>query len=93
MFRIQASAALESVFAFAEFVERTESLFDSHENGDFVRRYNDAWFELEMVNAVALADWEDDGRPAHWDDKWEKKYKMDASEVVDELVRLIEARA
>ncbi len=91
--REYALLAQESVFAFSEFAERSESFFDDCEqDSDFLRRYRKAWFELEIVNAVALEEWEVDGRPRNWAEKWEAKYKRDASEVVHELLKVVEGK-
>lgn len=92
-FRQQALAALESIFAFAEFTKHSESLFED-EKGDseFVQRYKEAWFELEIVNSVALEEWESDGRPKAWAEKWNDKYREEAAEVVHQLLQVVEGK-
>lgn len=93
IFREQALSATDSIFSFAEFTKKSELFFESYESdSDFVQRYKKAWFELEIVNAVALEEWESDGRPAHWEEKWASKYKGDATEVVHELLMVVEAK-
>jgi len=61
-FEALAAEASESVLAFAAFTERSEGL--GHGAGEsFARQqYESAWFELEIVNATALAEWDDDGK-------------------------------
>ena len=75
------ATALNSVFSFAEFVAVTER-FVAKVNGEFQEQYDRAWFEMEVVNSLALAEWEQDGSPREWDNVWSKKYKEEASETL-----------
>lgn len=81
-----AAHAADSVFTFAEFAKRTEQLFADSESAEALEPYRSAWFELEIVNATALDEWESDGRPGKWNEKWNEKYKNDAIETVN-LIR------
>jgi hypothetical protein len=89
-FEILASHAAENIFNFADFTSRAEDLFSNSENADALRRYQSAWFELEIVNATALAEWESEGRPTQWTEKWVAKYRSDALETLD-LIRAASA--
>ena len=44
---------------------------------------------LEIINALALSEWESEGRPADWQTRWESEYKHDASELLDELLKTL----
>jgi hypothetical protein len=92
-FQQQALAALDSVFAFADFTKRSESFFDeASDDSGFVRQYKIAWFELEIINSVALEDWESDGRPRSWNEKWNEKYKREAADAIRLLLEAVEGR-
>lgn len=77
-----AAHAVDSVFAFADFTKRTEHIFDGSPNAAALQAYRSAWFELEIVNATALDEWETDGRPGTWDVKWNERFLKDAVETV-----------
>jgi hypothetical protein len=81
-----AAHATESVFAFAAFTRQTEDLFSDSQDVNALERYQSVWFELEIVNATALAEWESDGRPLRWDEPWAENFRPDALETL-ELVR------
>lgn len=74
---------------FAKFVNMSEDLYridDLFSNEESKEKYQEAWFELEIINALALSEWEEQGRPADWNTQWESKYKMEASDLVSELI-------
>ncbi|MNL07806.1 hypothetical protein D3C87_1284980 [compost metagenome] len=77
-----ALTATDDVVAFAKFVQRTEFLFAGSSDADSLKCYQGAWFEVEIVNAAALAAWGDDGRPVKWDYEWRSLYQSSASEVI-----------
>lgn len=81
-FETLAAHAVDSVFAFADFTTRTEHLFDDSSNAAALQAYRSAWFELEIVNATALDEWETDGRPRTWDAKWNERFLKDAAETI-----------
>ncbi|UXC18839.1 hypothetical protein [Comamonas squillarum] len=54
-FESRATRATESMFSFAAFVAAAEDLSTDP-------RYADAWLDAEIVNALALAAWEEQGR-------------------------------
>lgn len=85
-----ALSSLNDVTDFAKFVNYAEDLahlnelFEDEHNRD---NYQRIWFELEIINALALSEWENEGRPADWKTRWESDYKQDASELLSELLR------
>ncbi|AVU35638.1 MULTISPECIES: hypothetical protein [Serratia] len=84
--------SLNDVISFARFVSYAEDLpqlnelFEDEHNRD---NYQKIWFELEIINALALSEWESEGRPADWQTRWESEYKHDASELLDELLKTL----
>lgn len=76
-----AQAAVTDVIAFAKFVQVSEHLFADSADFGALERYRKAWFEAEVINAVALDEWETDGRPPTWDTKW-RRYQPEAEQVV-----------
>ena len=81
-FETLAAHAVDSVFTFADFTKQTEHLFAESPNAAALQAYRSAWFELEIVNATALDEWETDGRPGSWDNKWKERFLTDAVETV-----------
>ena len=77
-FERRAERAVDSCLSFARFVADTEFLSDDP-------HYNALWFEAEIVNAVALAEWEVQGRPDDWADEWRPTFKADAIKVTQAL--------
>ncbi|WNN44887.1 hypothetical protein [Winslowiella toletana] len=84
--------SLNDVVSFARFVSyaedlpRLNELFENEHNRD---NYQKIWFELEIINALALSEWENEGRPADWQTRWESEYKHDASGLMDELLNTL----
>ncbi len=80
--------ALNGVFSFAKFVAETEFLADMM-CIEFQEQYHRAWFEMELVNSLALADWEQDGSPREWDKIWNERYKEEAKETLGEFLEVV----
>jgi hypothetical protein len=85
----QAEGASENQISFARFVAATEL---SHAQDGFrfespekQNAYEACWFELEIVNGLALSEWESDGKPTNWGDAWTRQYKKDAEELIASL--------
>jgi len=87
-----AFSSLNDVVNFAKFVSYAEDLaqlnelFENEKSRD---NYQKIWFELEIINAIALSEWENEGRPADWKTRWELEYKRDASELMNELLKTL----
>ncbi|WP_147273120.1 hypothetical protein [Billgrantia montanilacus] len=82
------ATALHSFINFAEFVAQTEFLADE-ESEEFKEQYGRAWFEMELVNSLALAEWEQDGCPREWGKIWGEKYKEEAKETLHEFLEVV----
>lgn len=77
-FGCRAARATESIFSFAAFVAEAEDL-----SSDL--RYADAWLDAEIVNALALAAWDEQGRPRDWTAEWQQTFRNDAIKSLAEL--------
>ncbi|KHG72019.1 hypothetical protein [Escherichia coli] len=87
-----AQNSLNDVASFAKFVSYAEELVQSNElfkNEESKESYQQIWFELEIINALALSEWESAGRPENWQTRWELAYKQDASHVMAELLNTL----
>ena len=87
-FLMQAGLASENHVAFANFVRDAEVFCEDGRSGvidENLAQYRKIWFDLEVINALALDDWESEGKPANWLPQWEERYKNDAKEVIAEL--------
>jgi len=80
--------ASEDLFAWASFVAETEFLWQDSALVKDADAWQSLWFELENVNGLALAEWEEQGRPADWSAVWCENYRQDARELVAELLAL-----
>ena len=49
---------VKDIFSFAQFVSEAENEIPNQSS-----RYYDCWWELEVLNASALEDWETSGKP------------------------------
>ncbi|EQB98094.1 hypothetical protein [Photorhabdus temperata] len=74
--------SLDDLMVFSRFIHSSENLYDDE-------RYQKIWFELEIINSVALAEWEDQGRPSDWTKEWSIKFKEEATEVMASLINRI----
>jgi hypothetical protein len=73
-FLATANNAVASVTSFAKFVEETNFLTNHPLPGFFDATKEDfrrKWFDMEIVNANALSEWDGDGRPVDWNQRWE----------------------
>lgn len=88
-----AQNSLNDVASFAKFVSYAEEFVQSNElfkNEESKESYQQIWFELEIINALALSEWESAGRPENWQTCWELAYKQDASHVMAELLNTLQ---
>jgi hypothetical protein len=92
LFLQQAIESLETHFLFASFVANAENFCGDRNpflSGDAAVLYDTLWFELEIINASALSEWEDQGRPSDWTKNWTTTFKADAVELIQKLVALL----
>ena len=70
---------VKDIFSFAQFVSEVENEIPNQSS-----RYYDCWWELEVLNASVLEDWEISGKPEKWE-KWTEKYQTEALQSVKNL--------
>lgn len=87
--RAQESPNTYSSFAaFVRFVEQAGPISGENFNAE---TYERAWFQLEILNALALDAWETDGKPADWTENWYANYRTDAVELITEFLNVIKS--
>lgn len=89
----QLELASENHIYFSRFVGDYEKFCQNDQSGNVdnnLSLFRKIWFELEIINALALDDWESEGKPENWLSEWEIKYKSDAQNVIGELRDMLE---
>jgi hypothetical protein len=81
--------ASEDLFAWAAFVAKTEFLWQDPASVKDADAWQRLWFELEIINGLALAQWEDEGKPDDWSRSWSKDYRQEAAALATELVAML----
>ena len=81
--------ATADVVAFARCVAQTEFLFDDAGDADALAQYRAAWFDAEILNALALERWDEAGRPADWSAVWRADFAHDAAQTVAALQAVV----
>ena len=75
--------------SWSSFVSLTEFVWQDHALVTDAARWQAIWFEMEIVNALALAEWEEQGSLDDWLHQWRAGYQADAQVLVSQLCRLI----
>ncbi|HHJ1300232.1 MULTISPECIES: hypothetical protein [Pseudomonas] len=86
---VLAREAPQDLLCWSSFVAQTEFARQNSILVSDAERWQTLWFEMEIVNALALAEWEDDGRPCDWSRRWREGYEQDAKALVSELLPLL----
>ena len=81
--------ASDNLFAWAAFVAQTEFLWQDTALVPDAVEWQRLWFELEIINGLALAQWDDQGKPVDWSYCWNKDYRQEAAALATELVALL----
>ncbi|WP_226456942.1 hypothetical protein [Pseudomonas sp. AF03-9] len=81
--------ASEDLFAWAAFVAQTEFLWQDTALVKDAVAWQRLWFELEIINGLALAQWEDQGKPEDWSCSWNKDYRQEAATLATELLAML----
>ena len=85
----ESEQASENLFAWSAFVAQTEFLWQDTALVQDAVAWQRLWFELEIINGLALAQWEDQGRPDDWSCCWNKDYRQEAAALASELVAML----
>jgi hypothetical protein len=81
--------ASEDLFAWSAFVAQTEFLWQDIALVQDAVAWQRLWFELEIINGLALAHWDEQGRPDDWSCCWNKNYRHEAAALASELIALL----
>ncbi|MCF5173322.1 hypothetical protein [Pseudomonas canadensis] len=84
----QAERAPYGLFPWSQFVAHTEFLWQDTVLVVDAAAWQRQWFELEIINGLALAEWEEQGRPEDFCARWREGYQQEALERVNELLGL-----
>ncbi|TLP62962.1 MULTISPECIES: hypothetical protein [Pseudomonas] len=84
-----ARGAHEDLKSWSSFVALTEFVWQNTTLVSDAAKWESIWFEMEIVNALALAQWEEQGSPLDWHARWCEGYQADAQALSSELTRLI----
>ena len=74
---------IKNIYSFSYFVSSNEIW------GTYSDKLSSLWGELEIVNAVALDEWDRDGSPSNWS-KWQEKYQKEAIELTTVFLNELE---
>jgi len=85
----QGEKASQGLFLWSQFVADTEFLYEHTALVTDVEAWKQQWFELEVINALALAEWEEQGKPQDWSACWRKEYQQEAAELAQKLLGLV----
>ena len=77
------------LFKWSAFVAQTEFLWQDTALVQDAVAWQRVWFELEIINGLALAQWDDEGRPDDWSGAWDKDYRQEAAGLAAELVGML----
>lgn len=91
--REYAAHALDNITAFARFVSYAEALTQSEtlfDSDNHKAEYQQVWFELEILNALALSHRKEDGCPVNWKAQWDSACKQDAAHLTKTLLNLLQ---
>lgn len=87
--RVLAQEAPQDLMSWSNFVAQTEFVWQHPTLVIDGEEWQALWFEMEILNALALAEWEEEGFPLDWSHRWSEGYEQDARALVPELIALI----
>ncbi|MFF7061588.1 hypothetical protein [Pseudomonas sp. NPDC008258] len=83
------TGAPQDLASWSRFVALTEFAWQDQALVSDAAEWQVLWFEMEIVNALALAEWEEAGSPRDWLLQWNARYQSDAQTLASSLRRLI----
>lgn len=90
--RVLAQETPQALMSWSRFVAQTEFAWQVPNLVSDTEGWQTLWFEMEIVNALALAEWEEEGSPQDWSHRWREGYEQEARGLVSELIPLIVPR-
>jgi len=88
---VLAKEAPQDLMRWSSFVAQTEFSWQDTTLVLDAEGWQTLWFEMEIVNGLALAEWEEEGSPPDWSYPWCERYQHDARGLVTELLQLLAA--
>lgn len=94
LIKTKKSVGIENLYEYAALVSDLEFFSEQNPNlfktADSINRYASLWNDLEVLNACALNDWEEQGKPKDFNNVWNKKYKEDATKLIEKVIDLLQ---
>ena len=87
--RALAQEAPQELMSWSQFVTQTEFVWQNPNLVSDAEGCQTLWFEMEIVNALALAEWEEEGAPQDLSYRWRDGYQHDAQGLTAKLVQLL----
>ncbi|RIZ40717.1 hypothetical protein [Pseudomonas putida] len=84
-----AQEAPQTLMTWSRFVAQTEFVWKNPKLVSDAEGWQTLWFEMEIVNGLALAEWEEEGSPQDWSHRWIEAYQRDAEGLIVELLQLL----
>lgn len=87
----ESSTATETHYHYAEFVKNVENIYENFKDKfplEIQEQLNILIFDMEVINGLALCDWDLASRPTDWND-WNTDYKEDADDLKKQLVGIL----
>lgn len=84
-----ARQAPEDLMSWSSFVAQTEFVWQDPACVADTAGWRTLWFEMEILNGLALAEWEEDGSARDWSSRWREGYEQDARGLVSQLLPLL----
>ncbi|EPJ8755049.1 hypothetical protein SBH91_002136 [Pseudomonas putida] len=86
---VLAQEAHQDLMRWSSFVAQTEFIWQHPMVVSDADGWQSIWFEMEILNGLALAEWEDQGAPRDWSYRWSEAYEQEAQSLVSELLPLL----
>jgi len=86
---VLAQEAPQDLMRWSSFVAQTEFVWQDTTLVSDAEGWQSLWFEMEIVNGLALAEWEEEGSPQDWSHRWCEGYEQDARGLIDQLLQLL----
>ncbi len=85
------SRPTETHYHYAEFTKNVENIYDGFKDNfpiEMQEQLGTLIFDMEVINGLALCDWDLANRPTEWND-WNTDYKEDADNLKKQLVSIL----
>jgi hypothetical protein len=85
------STATDTHYHYADFTKNVENIYDGSKDTfpiEMKEQLSTLIFDMEVINGLALCDWDLASRPTEWND-WNTDYKEDADDLKKQLVSIL----